>query len=114
MLANEMLPAIGGAPVAVYTFSRDHRSRSYCYGACGRDFIPVLTVGTPSAAARVNPAAIATIKELQPCRHRLKFAGGQRRFVVTDPDPDVHHVNFKTTRKQEMVELACAGWLSST
>ncbi|MCL2420172.1 MAG: hypothetical protein FWD04_12845, partial [Conexibacteraceae bacterium] len=36
VLANAMLPGIGGVPIAAYTFSRDHGRWSRCYGACAR------------------------------------------------------------------------------
>ena len=58
VLAHEMLPGIGGVPIAVYTFSRDHGPQSSCYGACARTFIPVLTDGTPVAAGGANAGAI--------------------------------------------------------
>jgi len=60
VLANQMLPGLGGVPVAVYTFSRDHAWRSTCYGACARTFIPVLTDGAPVIGAGTNPSALGT------------------------------------------------------
>ena len=60
VLANQMLPGIGGVPIAVYTYSRDHGSRSSCYGACARTFIPVLTDGAPIAGAGANAGAIGS------------------------------------------------------
>ena len=62
VLANEMLPGIGGVPIAAYTFSRDHGPRSTCYRACARTFIPVLTDGTPVAGAGANAGAIGTTR----------------------------------------------------
>jgi len=63
LLANSMLPGLGGIPVAVYTFSLDHGGHSHCYGACARDFVPVLTVGTPTAGSTgVNGAEIGTTR----------------------------------------------------
>jgi len=60
VLANQMLPGLGGVPVAVYTFSRDHGPHSTCYAACARTLIPVLTDGTPAAGTSVDAAAIGT------------------------------------------------------
>jgi predicted lipoprotein with Yx(FWY)xxD motif len=60
VLANQMLPAIGGAPIAVYTFSNDRGPRSTCYRACAREFIPVLTNGMPIAGAGASADAIGT------------------------------------------------------
>jgi predicted lipoprotein with Yx(FWY)xxD motif len=60
VLANEMLPAIGGIPIAVYTFSSDHGRRSRCYRACARKFIPVLTDSAPIAGAGTEADAIGT------------------------------------------------------
>jgi predicted lipoprotein with Yx(FWY)xxD motif len=59
-LAAELLPAIGGVAVSVYTFSGDSHF-SHCYDACARDFIPVTTVGTPSLGAGVNPSAVGVV-----------------------------------------------------
>jgi predicted lipoprotein with Yx(FWY)xxD motif len=58
VLANQMLPGIGGVPIAVYTFSRDHAPRSTCYRECARTLIPVLTDGTPIAGAGTTASAI--------------------------------------------------------
>jgi predicted lipoprotein with Yx(FWY)xxD motif len=60
VLANQMLPGIGGVPIAVYTFSRDHAPRSTCSRACARTFIPVLTDGAPVAGAGATASAIGT------------------------------------------------------
>ena len=62
VLAHEMLPGIGGVPIAVYTFSRDHGPWSSCYGACARTFIPVLSDGAPIAAAGTTAGAIGTTR----------------------------------------------------
>ena len=59
-LATQMLPAVGGAAVSVYTFSRDGHF-STCYDACARDFIPLETVGTPTLGAGVNAGAVGTV-----------------------------------------------------
>lgn len=64
VLAAEMLPAIGGAAVSVYTFSGDRPYHSDCYGACAREFIPLYTVGTPTigtGVTGVNSSAIGVI-----------------------------------------------------
>ena len=53
-LAAELLPAIGGVAVSVYTFSGDSHF-SHCYGACAHDFIPVNTVGAPTLGAGAEP-----------------------------------------------------------
>jgi len=60
VLASQMLPGIGGVPVAVYAFSRDYGPRSTCYRSCARTFIPVLTVGAPVPGAGTSPGAIGT------------------------------------------------------
>jgi predicted lipoprotein with Yx(FWY)xxD motif len=59
-LATEMLPEVEpeGAAVTVYSFSRDRHGQSRCEGACERDFIPVFTVGTPTAGKGVNASRI--------------------------------------------------------
>jgi predicted lipoprotein with Yx(FWY)xxD motif len=54
VLSAEMLPGIGGVPVSVYSFSHDTRRLSRCYGACARDFMPVLTDGPPTEGSGVN------------------------------------------------------------
>jgi predicted lipoprotein with Yx(FWY)xxD motif len=67
VLAVEMLPNIGlpdGVPVAVYTFSRDRRGHSTCYGACAREFIPVTTLGAPAEQAGVDTGAVGVIRRL--------------------------------------------------
>lgn len=64
VLGVEMLPNIGlpvGVPVAVYTFSRDRRWHSSCYGACARTFIPVTTVGAPTEQADVDTGAVGVM-----------------------------------------------------
>jgi predicted lipoprotein with Yx(FWY)xxD motif len=62
-LAVEMLPGIapGGAAVSAYTFSSDTPGYSTCYGPCARDFIPVVTVGTPVIGSGVNASAVGVI-----------------------------------------------------
>ena len=59
-LASELLPAVGGLAVSVYTFSGDSHF-SHCYGACARDFIPVNTVGPPTLGPGVNPDAVGVV-----------------------------------------------------
>jgi predicted lipoprotein with Yx(FWY)xxD motif len=49
VLALQVLPALGGIPDTVYSFSRDTSHQSNCTGSCARRFIPVLTAGSPTA-----------------------------------------------------------------
>jgi predicted lipoprotein with Yx(FWY)xxD motif len=69
VLATEMLPSVGpgGVPVTVYTFSGDSPWRSSCYGACAREFIPVLTTGTPTETG-ANASAIGVINRFDGSR----------------------------------------------
>ena len=61
VLSNTMLPALGGVPVTVYTFSRDRRWHSECQGSCARTFIPVLTTGPPTVGTGIDTGAVGTI-----------------------------------------------------
>lgn len=61
-LSVEMLPGIGGAPVTVYSFSRDTRSQSRCFAACAREFVPVRTAGPPTEGPGVNAALVGEIR----------------------------------------------------
>lgn len=54
VLAVDMLPGVGGVPITVYSFSRDTSTQSRCYGACARDFMPVLTDGPPTGTPDVT------------------------------------------------------------
>jgi predicted lipoprotein with Yx(FWY)xxD motif len=62
VLSVDMLPGIGGVPITVYSFSRDTRWRSGCYGACARDFMPVLSDGRPTEGSGVNAGAVGVIR----------------------------------------------------
>ena len=63
-LGAEMLPNAvpGGAAITVYSFSRDSANHSSCAGACARDFIPVITVATPTLQAGVDAGAVGVIQ----------------------------------------------------
>lgn len=67
VLATEMLPTVvpGGATITVYSFSGDSHGQSHCYGACEREFIPLLTEGSPTTQAGVNPAGVGVIRRFE-------------------------------------------------
>ena len=62
VLANEMLPALGGVPVTVYSFTSDGPWFKFCLGPCSTDFLPVLTSGPPTAGPGVNASEMGSIK----------------------------------------------------
>ena len=53
--------AAGHREMTVYLRTKDHRLRSSCYGACARLWPPVLTIGTPSAAASAIAGDVGSI-----------------------------------------------------
>jgi predicted lipoprotein with Yx(FWY)xxD motif len=62
-LGAEMLPGVapGGVAITVYSFSRDTAGQSNCVGACARNFMPVLTTGTPTVQSGVKSSAVGVI-----------------------------------------------------
>ncbi len=86
-LAVEMLPGVvkGGATVSVYAFSKDAGGQSRCANACAREFIPVLTVGTPTTAAGVDAASVGTVMR-QDGSTQVTY-GGQPLYVYDGEQP---------------------------
>jgi predicted lipoprotein with Yx(FWY)xxD motif len=64
----------GGATITVYSFSADSHQESECYGACARDFIPVLTDRTPTAEVGVDAHDVGVI-ERSDGTHQVTYEG---------------------------------------
>jgi len=92
MLPNAVNPP-KGLPVSVYTFSADGRGFSRCYGACAREFLPVLTVGTPTPGAGVNASAVGIIRRCDGTEqvtydgHPLYLYDGEEALPNPSPPP---------------------------
>ena len=83
VLANTMLPAIGGLPTTVYSSSSDDDpGSSECLGACAMEWIPVLTKGTPAAGAGVDGGDVGTIT--RPDGTRQVTYHGKPLYMSTD------------------------------
>jgi predicted lipoprotein with Yx(FWY)xxD motif len=88
VLATEMIPNIGlpnGVPVTVYTFSADTPWQSHCYGACAREFIPVTTVGAPTAQTGVNAGAVGVITRFDGSRQVTYY--GHPLYIYNQEQP---------------------------
>jgi predicted lipoprotein with Yx(FWY)xxD motif len=76
VIGAEMLPNAvpGGAAITVYSFSADSHQKSECYGACARDFIPVLTDRTPTTEVGVDAHDVGVI-ERSDGTHQVTYEG---------------------------------------
>lgn len=66
---------------AVYTFSRDARNRSNCYGTCAALWPPVYTSSSPRAARGVKKSLLGTIRR-KGGRLQVTYAGRPLYYYV--------------------------------
>ncbi len=88
-IAVQMLPNAvpGGAAVTAYSFSADSHHQSECYGACAREFIPVLTDGAPIATVGVDAHDIGVI-ERSDGTHQVTYEG-HPLYLFSQEEPAV-------------------------
>jgi predicted lipoprotein with Yx(FWY)xxD motif len=96
-LATEMLPNVvpGGAAITVYSFSGDNRWRSRCNWACEREFIPVTTVGTPTAQEGVSSSSVGVIRR-QDGSLQVTY-NGHPLYIYSQEQPLVGEMGLVTT-----------------
>ena len=86
---------------ALYLFEKDAGGKSACDGACAQGWPPLLTTGTPTAAAGVNAALLGTVKRADGTV-QVTYAGHPLYYFVQDTKPgDI---------KGEGVQAFGAGW----
>jgi predicted lipoprotein with Yx(FWY)xxD motif len=66
---------------AIYTFSRDTRNRSNCYGSCAAFWPPAYTSGRPRALNGVKKALLGTIRR-KDGRLQVTYAGRPLYYYV--------------------------------
>ena len=89
VIGAEMLPNAvpGGAAITAYSFSRDGHHTSQCNEACAREFIPVLTSGTPAAASGVPAGGIGVI-ERSDGTHQVTY-DGRPLYLFSQEEPAI-------------------------
>ena len=59
---------------AIYTFQRDPKDRTVCYGACAKAWPPVYTKGSPHAGKGVRTSLLGTIRR-RDGKRQVTYAG---------------------------------------
>lgn len=97
VLAAEMLPNAvpGGAAITVYSFSRDSRWQSSCFGQCAKDFIPVITSGWPTAQPGVSSRRVGVIT--RPGGSLQVTYAGHPLYIYSQEEPLVGSAGLVTT-----------------
>lgn len=92
-LAVQVLPAVGGVPVTVYSFSRDTSRTSQCSGSCARQFMPVLTNGAPTGSGVSGRLGTLTrsdgTHQVTYNGHPLYLYSRERPLILSLSPPDV-------------------------
>ena len=81
-----MLYDASGQPIYLFTAESDDRPR--CYGACAEDWPPVLTRGTPSAAASARTGLLDTTRRTDGSS-QLTYAGHPLYFYAHESTYEV-------------------------
>jgi predicted lipoprotein with Yx(FWY)xxD motif len=68
---------------SLYLFEKDASGKSACYGACAQGWPPLLTTGTPTAAAGVSASLLGTVKRTDGTV-QVTYAGHPLYYFVAD------------------------------
>ena len=85
----------------LYLFEKDSGGKSACSGACAQGWPPLLTTGTPTAAAGASTSLLGTIKRTDGTV-QVTYAGHPLYYFVEDTKPG--------DTKGEGVQAFGAGW----
>ncbi|HEX6757385.1 MAG TPA: hypothetical protein VF086_03075 [Propionibacteriaceae bacterium] len=84
-----------GTGQAIYLFNKEQTTKPQCYGACAKAWPPVLTKGTPIAAAGTRPSLLGTAKRTDGGTTQVTYGGHPLYFYAHEAKNEVKCHNIR-------------------